>query len=755
MRRTGHVSPNRHAHWARMALIFLLALPLTLLARAERAPLQRVTETDLAQDPTAQDVQSVRENELRFLAKTQRQLHPRPEPTWWPHQDRAGLSGIGHVASDELRRSDLIVMPNNKGSFLSGHPARREALPPELLRHAGRRGEPLDFEYHIVQLRDDLVTEPGASTPSRAGGTSQASHRPVGDRVRSLLDSKGFEVVEYVPRDAFLVKVPAASVDRLRDAEFQFSTPYGPADRVDPSVGTRPMLNPERAVADEFELVARMMPGADIAGFEQRIVELGGTVKLRETVWNRQYVAFTLRNTRLFDLMRASPEVYSVHETPEYEMLNLTTSATVEVGRFLDPREFGDFVIPFRQAGIDGGGIVTPLSSADVNFNVPGSAGTPLAYNSAHANFQVPPQYIGIADNGLTLDSPSFSHDRKNPCLGSGACAASLAATGIAHRKVEVYTRGQDVDNDGSVNDATSTGDFTTCDAIAVGGQTHGTLMASAAAGNPAGGRLGLGVLKDDIDSLDLFVSFFNDSNEKNLPLDGQAPGARIIFQDIALTPASAPPACAVNFLSDVDAGAVPAARLADMAFRRDLDPNATALHARGAKVTLFPFGNPANFDDDLTNGQGNYSGGAEGVDAFLFANRRILHVQAVGNDGANPATGAPVDPQNDPNFGPQSIQITDLATLKNGITVGSTVVDNPRASTDPGESMAAFSSKGPATLASLRVAPWSWPRVSIPMAGPAAAREASPTPTTFRSRPSYRSTTRTMRTPATKWRAL
>ncbi len=415
--------------------------------------------------------------------------------------------------------------------------------------------------------------------------------------------------------------------------------------------------------------------------------------------------------------MMASPEVFSVHEAPEYEMLNLTTSATVEVGRFLDPREFGDFVIPFRHAGIDGGGVVVAASAADVNFNVPGSAGSPLAYSSSHANFQVPPQYIGIADNGLTLDSPSFSHDRKNPCLGSGACAASLAATGVGHRKVEVYTRGIDVDNNGTVNDATSTGDFTTCDAIAVGGQTHGTLMAGAAAGNPAGGRLGLGILKDDVDSLDLFVAFFNDSHEKNLSLDGQAPGARIIFQDIALTPLSAPPPCAVNFLSDVDAGAVPAARLQDMAFRRDLNPAATALHARGAKITLFPFGNPVNFNDDPVDGVGNYAIAADAIDAFLFANRRVAHVQAVGNDGANPSTGAPKDPsgvcysqaQNAlvaASFENCPLQITDIATIKNGVTVGSTLVDNPRATTDPGESMGNFTSKGPATFASLRKAP-------------------------------------------------
>ena len=675
---------------ARTGLVFLAALQFTLLAGAERTPVpHRIDPTapDPAQDSTAQDVRRASDNELRFLEKNRRELYPRPEPTWWPHPDRAGLRDIGRIGHEELSRFDAMVMPNGRGSFLTDRPSRRAAEPRELASFVGRRGESVDSQYHIVQLQQN---------EAQRGGRG----------IRELLRSKGFDVIEYVPNNAFLVRVPAGSIDRLEDAEFRYTTPYTIADRLNPRIGTAPMLNPERAVSDIFELVARMMPGEDSQAFEQRIVEMGGTVQLREMVWNREYIAFTLRNTRLYDLVRTSPEIYSVHEAPEYERLNLATSAQVELGRFLDMREFGQWMLPLRDAGIDGGGIVAGGSAADVNFKVPGSAGSPLAYSSSHVNFQVPPQYIGIADDGLTLDTPSFSHDRKNPCLGTGACTPTLGATGPAHRKVEVYTRGSDVDNAGAVNDPTSTGDFTTCDAIATGGQTHGSLMAGGAAGNPAGGRLGLGILKDDVDSLDLFVSYFNDSYERDLSLDGQAAGARVIFEDIALTPVAAPPACAVNFLGNVDAGNVPAARLQDMAFRRDLDPNAATLHTRGAKVTLFSFGNPVNFDDDLTNGQGDYNVGADGVDAFLYANRRVLHVQAVGNDGANPATGAPVDPENDPNFGVQSIQIADLATIKNGVTVGSTLVDNFRASTDPTESIAAFSSKGPATFASGRKAP-------------------------------------------------
>ncbi|HZI94648.1 MAG TPA: thrombospondin type 3 repeat-containing protein [Patescibacteria group bacterium] len=275
-----------------------------------------------------------------------------------------------------------------------------------------------------------------------------------------------------------------------------------------------------------------------------------------------------------------------------------------------------------------------------------------------------------------------------------------------------MYTKGNDVNNDGVIDDATSTGDFLTCDSIRSGGHTHGTIAAGGAAANPSNGPIGLGRQYDDVDVVDQFFSFFNDTREQGLPLDGQAPGARVIFEDIAVTPISSPPACATNFLSDVDAGDVPAARLQDLTFRRDLNIANNTLNARGAKVTLFAFGNPINFDDNITNGQGNYNNGANTVDAFLFQNRRVIHVQPVGNDGADPSDGTDIDPfipkdPNDPGLTPDDIQVNDLATAKNIVTVGANNADTiSPAGIDPSEFIANFTSKGPATFSSLRMAP-------------------------------------------------
>src|SRR5262249_48871715 len=154
------------------------------------------------------------------------------------------------------------------------------------------------------------------------------------------------------------------------------------------------------------------------------------------------------------------------------------------------------------------------------------------------AQFAVAPQFLGVADNGLTLDSPAFANDNTHPCL-TGPCVAGaggLTGVGPTHRKVEVYTKGNDVPDDGTIDGAKSNGDFLTCDSIRSGGHTHGTVATGGAAGNPSNGPLGLGRLYGDVDAIDQFGSFFNDSRESGLSLDGQAPGARVIFEDIAIT---------------------------------------------------------------------------------------------------------------------------------------------------------------------------------------------------------------------------
>ncbi len=711
-------------------LAFAAILPLAASGGASRRPEPvPVAEGDRQAAPGPDEAAR------RFLANSRRQFHPRPE--WWPFADGAGLH-YGDVSREQLRSPHTLILPNGKGSIDTRARGRRDDIPDVLRRRPSPGSEAAPEAAHIgsdvaARSHRDAATTAGPedSRDTANGGSGDpadgarrgakrgehwivqiAPHRLRGGggeslgslEARALLTGRGAAIIDYVPNNAYLVSIPPASRHLFDDLDsFAFISPYEPADKLHPATGRRPLLDPGRAASDIFELVVRIMPGEDAKTLETSVIQLGCEVLAAHSLEGDDYLSIKLRNTRVLELLH-EPAVRAVWEAPEYVGLSLTSSAQVEMGRLLDPREFGDLILPFRQAGIDGGGIYSG-TLPDYADPSPGSA---LTLNPAL--FEVMPQFLGIADNGLTLDSPSFANDNAHPCL-TGACVAGvggLTGVGSTHRKVEVYTRGNDVNNAGFFDDPTSTGDFLTCDAIASGGRTHGTVVASGAAANPSNGPLGLGRSYSDVDAIDQLSSFFNDSRESGLPLDGQAPGARIIFQDIALPPASSPPGCAGNFASDVDAGDVPAARLADMVYRRDLNPAANAIHPRGARVTLFPFGNPTNFDDDLNNGIGDYTVGAGGIDNFLFRNRRVMLVVPVGNNGANPQTGSPIDPSGpiDPNWGPQSLQVSDLATGKNIVSAGANLADSIAETTDPTESMANFTSKGPATFASLRKAP-------------------------------------------------
>src|SRR6185436_13570006 len=170
-------------------------------------------------------------------------------------------------------------------------------------------------------------------------------------------------------------------------------------------------------------LVGEIMPGEDLEAAKATIEKLGGNVVQVNDVSGTQWVSFDLRNNRLHQLAK-DPAFIGIFEKREYTRMNLTTSAQVEMGRFLDPRDFGKFVLPLRDAGVDGGGVVTGQPNySDPN---PGSA-----LSLAGATFAVPQQILGLADNGLTLDSPMFANDNTHPCL-TGTCSDSGTAAGLS-----------------------------------------------------------------------------------------------------------------------------------------------------------------------------------------------------------------------------------------------------------------------------------------------------------------------------------
>ncbi len=634
------------------------------------------------------------EQEVAWLQKNKHRFYGRGAD-FWPEE--MGKRHLGAVDPSESRSPYVIHLPGGKGSFHSseGAPGLAPGLMKEKNGPVRARGE-----YYIAQLSPGYLR----------GKTSQ--------EVRGMVQGLGAEVLEVIPNNAFLLRVKGAQgrQELLGSSSFQFVDAYHPAYKIDRRVGKQRLLSPERAASSTLSLVVRSHKGVDAGDLRAEIERAGGTVTHVQGFNGRQIVGVDIENRDLFKLARVD-DIYLIQEKTGLNAHMLSTSLQTEVGRILDDRVNGGFVRPFTALGIDGGGeYATDPSNVPLGCNAANIPFDPAVGTVDASCFTVQPQFIGLIDNGLTLDASPFAHSQTSPCIGSCGTNAQNTGVGITHRKVEVYVRSRDLNNDGVFEDATAEGDNLTCDSISAGGDTHGTVVAGVMNGNATEGPFGLGIRWDANGVSNQFVAFFNDENERQLPGDGQARGARLLFID-AMGTGVAPtgsPACATNLLSDVDAGLAVIDDVEALAFRRDLSLANSTLHPRGAKIIALPFGAPTDFNTDVDDGHNTYAGDAQDLDEFLFSNRRVLVAVASGNDGANENTGADVDPPvpTDPNdvFDADDIQIQDLASGKNTVVVGMNQTDTLEVSlsaTDQTEFIVNASSKGPCTLASLRICPF------------------------------------------------
>ncbi len=634
------------------------------------------------------------EQEVEWMQKNKRRFYGRGAD-FWPEE--MGKRQLGTVDPSENGSPNVIHLPGGKGSFHATEGA--PSLPPGLMKEKNgpvrARGE-----YFIAQLSAGYLK----------GKTSQ--------EVRSMIQGLGAQVLDVVPNNAFLLRVkgPQARQQVLSSANFQFVDAYHPAYKIDRRVGSQKLLSPERAASGTLSLVVRSHRGADPTELRADIERAGGTITHGQSFNGREIMGVEIEKADLFKLAKVD-DLYLIQEKTGLNDRMLNTSLQTEVGRVLDERQQGGFVRPYTNAGIDGGGIyATDPNSVPAGCNAANIPFDPAVGTVDPNCFTVQPQFIGLIDNGISLDSSPLAHNQTSPCIGSCGTANQITGVGITHRKVETYVRSRDLNNDGTFEDATAEGDGLSCDSISAGGDTHGQIVTSVMNGNPTGGPFGLGITWDAQGVSNQFVAFFNDENERKLSGDGQARGARLLFIDAngtGVAPTGAP-ACATNLLSDVDTGVSVIDDVEALIYRRDLSLANSSLHARGAKIVVLPFGAPTDFDTDVDNGHNTYAGDAADLDSLLFSNRRVLVAVASGNDGANENTGADRDPfvPTDPNdtFTAADIQIQDLASGKNPVVVGMNQTDTLEVSliaTDQTEYIVNASSKGPATFASLRIAPF------------------------------------------------
>src|SRR2546426_1099391 len=505
-------------------------------------------------------------------------------------------------------------------------------------------------------------------------------------------------IIGYGPNATLLVYVEPGQIGRLRqNSDVSFFQAMPPADKISLDTGIRPLIEKARATDTNLLLEVAVVPGSNAAAVRDAIGRVPGVVNVAD--YGPEGSALLVRaDYRSLSKLARIHEILNIQESLELMTLNAKESPAIQVGT----AEISNMARPFDDLGVDGGGIDTNGDGQRDNL-VKNSecvaAGSPAgcctgAGTGTCTPDTVPPQLVAVLDNGISADTPSFSQ------TATQVFDLTHPFPSPQHRKVHSIIAVLDNGDD--------------CDATLDGAGSHGNTVASVIAAWARG--VGAFATRSGIGGT---------GQPRNTNLDGVARGARIIVSDIADLSR-----CTINSLvergGNVDPGSL-AARLNQIICPKGAGPGiCTGIVGGGSEVHLAvtPFGTPDNFSTlQFQLNDGTYPQQSADIDTFLYNNRDFMTFAPAGNSGVAISSSRPSfwtprfipdlfdgsSCDEDPNRAVKlAIQIPPPATAKNSITVGLTRADEGTlfADFDNLANMATFSSRGPATPESLRMAP-------------------------------------------------
>ena len=290
-------------------------------------------------------------------------------------------------------------------------------------------------------------------------------------------------IIDYRANSTIVAYVEAGQIGRLRqneDVGFFYAMP--PGDKIDMTAGRRPLINRERAVDPIFLLEVAMVPDGGNQGARERLARVPGVIDVADYGVDGSSWLVRADHKALGKIARL-PEVLHIQESLEMMQLNSRVPVMVQAGSAEDAH----FIRPFDDAGVDGGGIDTNADGQRVN----------------NGSDTVPPQLVGVIDNGISADTPSFSQTATQV----GDVLHPFPSQ--VHRKVHSIIQFRDNGDD--------------CDGVLDGAGSHGNIVASAIAAWPSG--VGVFATRSGIGG---------GGQPRNANLDGVAKGARIIVSDVA-----------------------------------------------------------------------------------------------------------------------------------------------------------------------------------------------------------------------------
>jgi hypothetical protein len=595
-------------------------------------------------------------------------IEPRDQPDGDPLELALGQSEFARAG--RLQLPPLTPPPQEFAPFgraLAPHRVRPEAAPGLLATNLGMVPWELDKDNLRSTIPAPLRYGP-EEVESSARGTlrpglndvlldgAAVRERGADDVLASLAEHA--TILGSLPGGALLVLVRPEELHGLRGlpgiARTRAVEPYM---KIDPALGTLPRLSPREAANPALHATVTILPGLDGPETRRRIETIPGVSDVVAAA--SEGAGYELRvDYRSVDRLARLDEVMAIGPVLDYVLSNAEIVPTVQAGSAED----ASFARPFDAAGIDGGGIDTNGDGMRLN-------------NGTDA---VPPQIVTITDNGISLDTPSFSQTATQP-------TTIQIPLGSAHRKIHAI---QNVVDSG-----------TSCDAPLSGAGTHGQIVASVIAAYPS--QFGVYATRSGIGG---------PTEPRSANLDGVARGARIILQD-----AGNATQCTINSLVERGGNVSPGSLLDRL--NAAIVGGGTAAH-----LAVFPFGAPSNFSTipNPNNSNGTYPQQSADIDTFLYNNRDFMVFAPVGNNGGligNNRLGLMlrVIPDlwdgtildDDPNT-PQPIQVQPPATAKNLVSVGGTTSDcfTFFGTADCEDTLVSYSSRGPASPESLRMAP-------------------------------------------------
>ncbi|HZN04830.1 MAG TPA: hypothetical protein VFD06_14695, partial [Candidatus Polarisedimenticolia bacterium] len=580
-------------------------------------------------------------------------------------------------AQDEARRLSSIVLPEGTLPPAEFSPFGGVLKPRRL---QGGAGDDLLFSPigdRSWNPNDDALLQ--SVKPGLRWGQSELTQgqgfsvRPGLNYVRlsqSAIDQQGLDavmasvseigtVLSVLPRRTLLVNVEARNMHLLRQSSaIDQATAMQPADKLAADLGARPYIEKRRASDPKLQVRVALIPGVSTTDMAKKVAATPGVSEVTENETGGELHLKVHYGS--IDKLARIDEIVTVDEIREMVLFNDENVPTIQAGSAED----ANLIRPFDVAGVDGGGIDSNADGERVNDGVD----------------PVRPQIVTVTDNGISIDTPNFSQTATQVTT-----VIPARPIGPQHRKIHAI---QNVVDSG-----------TSCDAQLSGAGTHGHIVASAIAAYPS--QFGIGASRGNNGA--------RPTQPRNENMDGVARGARIILQDVGTVAQ-----CTINSLVE-RGGNVSPGSLTDR-----LNGALTGAGADG-HLAVMPFGAPSNFSTiQFLASNGTYPAEAVQVDTFLYNNRDYMVFVPVGNNGGLVGTnrlglalrvipdlfnGTALDENSNI---PQDIQIPPPSTAKNITSVGSSTDDcfTFFGSTDCEQTINNFTSRGPATQESLRMAP-------------------------------------------------